>query len=221
MLAAGSVDTRELREAIGRMVFVYGALSWDRPFLAPLFAFLKLHAIGVKVALPLYVKIVIKWLRDRLSVRRGHPVREHRRKLRDAMRVDAKAEGLAVALGGWAPQYREDGSVDTRTSKWFSVRLDENTAPWAFSRGLPARSISTLELLATTVGLVLLAPHGLEEPDVEGTVTVQGLTDSQVSSHVVTRGLTTTYPLCCIAMELAAQLERRGCELPSSGFLGR
>ena len=44
-------------------------------------------------------------------------------------------------------------------------------------------------------------------------VVVQGLTDSQVSSNVVARGLTTTYPLCCVAMELAAQLERRGAEL--------
>ena len=107
VFAAGSVGTRELREAIGRMVFVYGALSWDRPFLAPLC-------------------------------------------------------------------------------------LDESIAPWAFSRGLPARSISTLELLATTVGLVLMTPLGLEEPGADGTVTVQGLTDSQVSSHMVTKGLTTT-----------------------------
>ena len=36
-----------------------------------------------------------------------------------------------------------------------------------------------------------------------------GLTDSQVASHVVSRGLTTAYPLCCVCMELAAQLESR------------
>ena len=40
-----------------------------------------------------------------------------------------------------------------------------------------------------------------------------GLTDSQVSAAVVARGMSTTYPLCCVAMELAAQLEERGLEL--------
>ena len=42
---------------------------------------------------------------------------------------------------------------------------------------------------------------------------VTGLTDSLVSASVVTRGLTTTFPLCAVAMELAAQLESRGAEL--------
>ena len=46
-----------------------------------------------------------------------------------------------------------------------------------------------------------------------GVVGVTGLTDSQVSSEVVSRGLTTAFPLCCVAMELAAQLEMRSAEL--------
>ena len=47
------VNTGELREALGRMVFVYGALSFDRPFLAPLFTFLSVHPAGVRRRLPL------------------------------------------------------------------------------------------------------------------------------------------------------------------------
>ena len=98
-------------------------------------------------------------------------------------------------------------------SKWFSLRLTEEEAPWAFVRGKPSRAISTLELLAATVGLVLLAQVSLAEPGVSGSVTVTGFTDSLVSSSVVTRGLTTAFPLCAVAMELAAQLEVRNAEL--------
>ena len=42
---------------------------------------------------------------------------------------------------------------------------------------------------------------------------VTGFTDSLVSASVVSRGLTTTFPLCAVAMELAAQLEDRKAEL--------
>ena len=68
-------------------------------------------------------------------------------------------------------------------------------------------------MLATTLGLVLLAPPELKNEGTAGTVAVTGLTDSQVASAVVTRGMTTTFPLCAIAMELSAQLEARGAEL--------
>ena len=63
------------------------------------------------------------------------------------------------------------------------------------------------------MGLVLLAPPSLDARGAAGTVAVTGLTDSQVSSAVVARGLATTFPLCAVAMELSAQLERRGAEL--------
>ena len=82
-----------------------------------------------------------------------------------------------------------------------------------FFKGAPMRAISTLERLATVMGLVLLSPPELQGDSVSGSVAVSGFTDSQVSASVVTRGLTTSYPLCTMAMELAAQLESRGAEL--------
>ena len=63
------------------------------------------------------------------------------------------------------------------------------------------------------MGLVLLAPPELDVPGRAGAVAVTGFTDSQVSAAVVSRGLTTAFPLCCVAMELSAQLEGRGAEL--------
>ena len=46
------METGELREALGRLVFVYGALTYDKPFLGPLFAFLS-SPPGVSRRLPL------------------------------------------------------------------------------------------------------------------------------------------------------------------------
>ena len=60
---------------------------------------------------------------------------------------------------------------------------------------------------------MLLSPVELSEEGVAGSVTVTGFTDSQVSASVVTRGLTTSFPPCAVAMELAAQLEARNAEL--------
>ena len=212
-LAAGRANTSELREALGRMVYVYGALQYDKPFLAPLFTFLAVSRPGVVRRLPLYALVVMRWLRDRLRSRRAYPVRQRAQLGRASLRVDAKAEGLAVAVGGWAPHYGPGGEVLVHKSPWFHVRLTEKEAPWAFVKGAPARAISTLELLATLLGLVLLAPPELEVAGTAGSVAVTGLTDSQVSAAVVARGLTTAYPLCVVAMELAAQLEERKAEL--------
>ena len=94
---------RELREALGRMVFVYGALSYDRPFLSPLFAFLATRQPSACVELPLYVSMVVAWLRDRLRARRTQSVKVSRKHVGSVMRVDAKAEGHSVAIGGWCP----------------------------------------------------------------------------------------------------------------------
>ena len=129
------------------------------------------------------------------------------------MRVDAKAEGMSVAIGGWSPAAGADGQICTWSSSWFSIVLTESSAPWAFYKGLPAKAISALELLASTVGLMVLTPAALGTPGAAGSVSITGLTDSQVSTHVVTRGLSTSFPLCAVAMELSAQLEARECEL--------
>ena len=79
--------------------------------------------------------------------------------------------------------------------------------------GVPARAIRALELLATTLGLVSLSPPSLTKSGAAGKVAVTGMTDSQVSAAVVSRGLTTALPLCAVAMELSAQMEERGIEL--------
>ena len=82
----------------------------------------------------------------------------------------------------------------------------------------PARAIGTLVVFATTLGLVLLSPPELDAQGAAGTVTVTGLTDSQVSAAVVTRGLIMAFPLWAVAMELSAQWEARGTGSLLNGF---
>ena len=213
VLHEGKVNMRDLRGALGRMVFVYGAIPYDKPFLAPLFTLASLHPLEATVDLPLFAKMVIQWLRDRIRDRRSFPCLSTPSLGPAVMRVDAKAEGAAVAIGGWRPVFDGDGLIQKDISPWFSIKLSEADAPWAFSKGLPYKTISALELLATTVGLMLLAPFGTRRDPGRGVVMLSGLTDSQVSANVVAKGISTSFPLCCVAMELAAQLEAHNVEL--------
>ena len=132
-MESNRVLMRELREALGRMVFVYGAIKADRAFLAPLFAFLATRPAGSCVELPLYVRMVLIWLRGRLAKRRSQVVAVEQLDHGALFRVDAKAEGMTVAIGGWAPVVDQSGAVRTDLSRWFSLRLSAEDAPWAVS----------------------------------------------------------------------------------------
>ena len=121
------------------------------------------------------------------------------------MRVDAKAEGETVVIGGWKPVRDSQGQLLKHSSVWFSVVLTKESAPWAFQGGKPYTKVAALELLATTVSLVIFRSTLITDEYEEGAVEVTGHTDSAVSAHVVARGITTAFPLCIVAMELSAQ----------------
>ena len=93
------------------------------------------------------------------------------------------------------------------------MELDRYTAPWTFTRGAPFKSTSALELLASTVGLMLFAPEGTA--NWEGRFVASCFTDSQVASKVMDQFMSTNYPLCIVAVELSAQLEARQARLIS------
>ena len=116
VLDQGSVLIREMREALGRMVFVFGALVWNRPFLGPLFSFVAVHRPGECPTLPVFLRSILGWLRDGLRRRRMHPCGLKREKRGAIMRVDAKAEGSVVAVGGWCPTDCPDGAPDAKVS---------------------------------------------------------------------------------------------------------
>eukprot|EP00969_Alexandrium_andersonii_P100356 4426909-Alexandrium_andersonii.AAC.1 len=93
-----------------------------------------------------------------------------------------QATTLQLGAGAQLATPAVQSAVCTELSPWFSVRLSEAVAPWAFVKGAPSRAMSTLELLAATVGFVLLATPALGAPGVAGNVGVTdivGFTDSQ------------------------------------------
>ena len=195
------------------MSFVYGALAADRPFLGPLYAFVAVANLNSIQSLPLFALSIIAWLRERLRARRSTGCASREGPRRESFRIDAKAEGKKIVVGGWEPKCYFKNQPDLKTVRWFSIELTEKTAPWAFVKGEPYKVISALELLATTIAVLLFGPEETLPEDGLANVVVTGFTDSMVSTHAVVRGLSTSFPLCVVAMELAAQLERRGSKL--------
>ena len=165
------------------------------------------------VELPGFVKAAMRWLKSRLEVRRSIPCSRLVLQSGALFRVDAKADGQDVAIGGWMPHRDGCGAVIKERSPWFAARVTPANAPWAFDRGEPFKAISALELLATVVALILFRPVASPSTRLQARIAVSAHTDSMVASHVLGRSLTTSFPLCLIAMEAAAQMEERGMDL--------
>ena len=160
--------------------------------------------------------MVLQWLKARIQLRRARSCLTSEVGVGEALRVDAKVQGDLIAIGGWRAVLDESGRPVPQRSPWFAVKLDQETAPWAFCKGSPERVVATLELLATLVGLVVLdAIPGAASPGAarKGTITLRGWTDSSVAATVVARQATMAFPLCCVNMEIAAQMEARGARL--------
>ena len=207
----GMAEVCDFRSALGRLSFVVGALEWERPFLAPLFSFVARHRRGGLQVLPLYVRVVARFLSQRIKRRRMYPSAVSWQKGQEAYRVDAKAEGEMIGIGGWLPRRNRDGAISTEESPWFAIELNRATAPWAYHKGQPFRAIAALEALGALIGLVAfkdLYPH-----NAEATIIVPAIGDNRGNRYAISRLQTTKFPLCCITMELACQLESRGARL--------
>ena len=93
----------------------------------------------------------------------------------------------------------------------------KSTAPWAFYRAPPYNAISALELMATAVGLQVFGVPSSQDAGAHGygAVVLSTGTDSQVAARVIEKGIARTYPMCCVAMEIAALQERHNIWLHS------
>ena len=128
--------------------------------------------------------------------------------LGEVFRLDAKAEGENVAIGGW----RCRPGRPTRESEWFSVALNRRNAPWAFARGEAFRTIASLELLGALVSVMVLLPAAEASGTSLGLATLSCGTDNQGNSFLLDKLMTTKFPLGVVLMELACQLSlRRAC----------
>ena len=116
-----------------------------------------------------------------------------------------------MAIGGYQTHDGLGRGIHRQDAKWFYLHLTRKSAPWAFTKGEPFRTIASLELLGSLMGIMLLL-DGDEEPEVRCTarVSVGGLIDNAGNKFAVARLLTTKWPLAAFVAELAVQLEHRG-----------
>ena len=215
----GKPTEADFDSGLGRLSFVCGAVAYDRPYLAPLYS----HAAavrkrtGLKVktsSLPPYVRFVLEHLRSRLAQSKEIHCSLGQVATTSALerfRTDAKAEGDLVTVGGYQTNDGWGRSIAHSDAKWFYVHLTRKNAPWAFCKGEPFRTIASLELLGSLLGIMLLL-DGDEDPELRCTarISVGGITDNAGNRFAVARLLTTNCPLAAFVSELAVQLEQRG-----------
>ena len=155
--------------------------------------------------MPTMIFLILKFLAE--EVKRCHMSRCASRTLNlgEVFRLDAKAEGEEVAIGGW----RCTDAADTKKATWFAVRLNRRNAPWAFARGEAFRAIASLEFLGVLVGIMVLLPETPASASANGLISFTCGTDNQGNMFLLDKLLTTKYPLGVILMEISCQLGRR------------
>ena len=109
-----------------------------------------------------------------------------------------------MVSGGWDSS---DGK-GTAVARQFSMELNKKNAGWIYGKGEPFKIIATRELLAALFSLVLLVPAG--SGAFAGTARLVGLTDNQGNIYLLSKMMTSRFPLCVILMGLAVQMELRG-----------
>ena len=110
-----------------------------------------------------------------------------------------------MAIGGW----RSANGTKTSLASWCAITLTRSSAPWSFARGEPFRTIASLELLASLVGLMVLVPEAKAVGDTAALLSLSCGTDNQGNTHLLDKMLTTKYPLGIVLMELAHQMRPR------------
>ena len=201
------VRVEEFRSALGRLAFMMSAFSHLKPLLGPLYTWVTAVDHCNTLQVPAAVIMILTFLKTtmvpeiaRTKVRMSPEVEgDH------AFRSDAKAEGETVVLGGWCCS----DSPDRSKCRWFSVKLDRSNAPWVFESGEPYRAIASLELLGTLASIVAFPP----KPGSAKKFFLSAGTDNLGNRHLVSRLLTTKFPLCIVLMQLAWTLHCKDLEL--------
>lgn len=204
----GASLVRELREGLGRLGFAAGVLEWHKPFLAPLYAWTAAAPQGAFLPHPPAVQLALLHLRDRFREgARTFSCNEKPAHGSRAFFADAKAEDGSVVLGGW----EATPGAPTAACRWFSAEVKQEDAPWFFPGGRPSRTIAALELLATTMCVMLFRVPAEVAPArllAKGVLHVtSAYTDNRGNSYAAAKLHSTKYPLSCVVMELATQLE--------------
>lgn len=200
--------TPEVQEGLGRL-FVAGPLVVTRPFLGPAFAWVAASLARVTLPPPALVRAVLGWFGEVLERYPWRTMRVGRSSDGELFRIDAKADGDMVVLGGWAMGV----AADPASARRFSHRVPREAAPCIRDGSELFRAIASLELLAAVFAIILLVPERPQEQLTAATACLSVSTDNQGNELLLNRWLTTKLPLGVVAMELAAQLAVRNRSL--------
>ena len=200
-LREGGVVGRNLRATLGRFCFVARTMDQIRPFLGPVFAWSAVLHPSAFHYMPEAIAVLLLWIRSKVADMATRHCRPLRVDTGEVFRVDAKAEGDLVVVGGWESY----GGCLPEDARWFSVQLTKVSAPWAFSKGEPFRTIAALELLGALLAFMLFKDGA---PWLQGSsyFCITGYTDNSSNSYLMDKLMTSKFPLIVVLMELAEQL---------------
>ena len=207
---AGSrtVNMSSFEEGLGRVMYVAGALEYERPFLAPLYKFLSLHPRGSVRTVPAFVAFFLDFLATQIEECRHTSCVQVLLSSTCAPRVDAQASETRTGIGGWLTTLRADGTIDTMASPWFSLEIREEDFPWIFEKSCkPALVISTLEALAVLVALKVFVCKGPREHRTRVQV-LPTWTDNRGNGSALNKLMTTKFPSSALMMELAVFMKK-------------
>ena len=200
----GIVTWDDFACGLGRLGFGANALSWERPFLGPLYAWSSATR-GRKggLRLPVMLRSILGWMSlrfrsgDRLQA--PMPLAPAWREASLSFFSDAKAEETQAWIGG----YLWDGQS---ALQWYAMEVREDWAPWAFIKKDLKRTIASLELLGTLICVKLWGAKMSESGRGSGYLT--GGTDNQGNSYAVSKLMSTKFPLPLLLMELSETLRK-------------
>ena len=114
---SGGILGRDMKSALGRFGFVAGALQHVRPFLGPMFAWSARLAPGTYAKFPDAIKIMMEYVLSQVKDCPMSAPKKVRKHTREAFRIDAKAEGDHIMIGGW--EILEEGKEEK--GRWFAI----------------------------------------------------------------------------------------------------
>ena len=145
----------ELREGLDPLQFIAGPLEHVRSFLGRLYSWACTGRRYARPCTPPMMLRNLKFLVIKLKRCRMTECSARTKDVGELFRLDAKAEGEEVAIGGW----RCAGIRQTREAAWFAVRLSSATPLGPLPGGEPFKTIAILKLLDALVGLMASRPR--------------------------------------------------------------
>ena len=130
LAVSGKITAKEMEQGLGRLGFAANALTWERPFLGPLYSWTA--AIRGKrgvLRIPVMLRTLLYYLHKRLSM--GHslqepPVQEVANDFDVEFFTDAKATEEDAWIGGFLQS--KSGEI----LEWFSEKIERSWADWLF-----------------------------------------------------------------------------------------